>query len=148
MFEWDTWGYRSAFALLFWMPFTIWLFSRERPARAAAHSLIWGMMWLPEGAAFDLPALPPFSKYTFAAVGCMIGTYIYARPRVRVSKGWGYDVLLWTMMLAQIGTVLTNQDPLHYGTWKWVDIPAITWYDGLTAAVKVVMQVGLPFMLG
>jgi hypothetical protein len=149
MFQWDVWGYRSALALLLWVPFSFWVFSRERPARAAAHVLVWGMMWLPEGAAFDLPALPPFSKYTFAAVGALLGTYWRARSRLRAAQiGRGYDLIVLTMMLGQLGTVVTNQDPLHYGTWKSIDLPGFTYYDGISAAVRVLMQVGIPLILG
>ncbi|HKU40220.1 MAG TPA: hypothetical protein VJR89_18800 [Polyangiales bacterium] len=131
------------------MPFSFWVFSRERPARAAAHVLVWGMMWLPEGAAFDLPALPPFSKYTFAAVGALLGTYWRARSRLRAARiGRGYDVIVVIMMLGQLGTVITNQDPLHYGTWKSVDLPGFTYYDGISQAVRVLMQVAIPLWLG
>jgi hypothetical protein len=149
MFDWDTWGYRSALALLFWLPFNFWLFSRERPARAAAHSLVWGMMWLPEGAVFDLPALPPFSKYTFAAAGALLGTWWRQRSRIRAARiGRGYDLIWIVMMLAQVGTWLTNTDPLHYGTWKSVDLPGFTLWDAISASSKVLLQVGLPFVLG
>jgi hypothetical protein len=149
MFQWDYWGYRSAFALLFWLPFSVWLFTRERPAKAAAHAMIWGMMWLPEGAAFDLPALPPASKYTFASVGVLIGVWWFGGSRLRAAKiGRGYDWIVVAMMLGYIGTVYTNQDALHYGTWKWIEIPAFAGYDGVSAAVRVMMQVGLPFVLG
>ncbi|HET6333131.1 MAG TPA: hypothetical protein VFG30_07955 [Polyangiales bacterium] len=149
MFDWDSWGYRSALALLFWLPFSFWLFSRERPARAAAHSLVWGMMWLPEGAVFDLPALPPFSKYTFAAMGALLGTWWRQRSRVRAAKlGQGYDIVWIVMMLGQFGTWLTNTDPLHYGTWTSVDLPGFTLWDGISASSRVFFQVGLPFVLG
>jgi hypothetical protein len=149
MFDWDTWGYRSALALLFWLPFSFWLFSRERPARAAAHSLVWGMMWLPEGAVFDLPALPPFSKYTFAAMGALLGTWWRQRSRVKAAKlGRGYDVVWIVMMVGQFGTWLTNQEPLHYGTWKGIDLPGFTLWDGISASSRVLLQVGLPFVLG
>lgn len=149
MYQWDVWGYRSALALLIWVPFSFWVFSRARPARAAAQVLVWGMMWLPEGAAFDLPLLPPFSKYTFAAVGALLGTYWRARSRLRAARiGRGYDVIVLIMMLGQFGTVITNQDALHYGTWKGVDLPGFTYYDGISQAVRVLMQVAIPLWLG
>ncbi len=149
MYQWDDWGYFSALALLFWLPFSFWLFSRERPARAAAHVLVWGMMWLPEVAAFDLPSLPPFSKYTFAAIGALLGTWWRSRSRLQAARvGRGYDLIVLVMMLGQIGTVLTNQDPLRYGSWKTIDLPGFTLYDGVSAAVRVLMQVGLPVLLG
>jgi hypothetical protein len=149
MFDWNTWGIRSALALIIWLPFSFWLFSRERPARAAAHALVWGMMWLPEGAVFDLPALPPFSKYTFAAVGALLGTYWRGRSRVQAARlGRGYDIIWIAMMLGQLGTWLTNTDPLTYGTWKTIDLPGFTLWDGISASSRVFFQVGLPFLIG
>ena len=149
MFEWSYWGYGSALALIAWIPFSFWRFSRVRPALAAAQVVIWGMMWLPEGAAFDLPALPPFSKYTISAVCVLIGLLWKAPERLRAARvGRGYDLLILLMIIAQVGTVLTNPDALHYGTWKTIAIPGFTPYDGISAAVRVVLTVALPCVLG
>jgi hypothetical protein len=149
IFFWDYWGYRSAAALILWVPFSIWLFSRQRATLAATHCLVWGMMWLPERAAFDFPALPPFTKYSIAAMAALLGVYWKARPRLKAARfGRGYDVLVFIMMLAEAGTVLTNSDPLHYGTWKFIDIPAFKAYDGVSAAVRDFAEVGIPILLG
>jgi hypothetical protein len=149
IFAWDYWGYFSAAALLMWVPFGLWLFSTQRPARAAAHVLVWGMMWLPEGAAFDLPALPPLSKYSISALTALLGLLWKAPNRLKAARiGRGYDWLLLAMVLGQIGTVLTNGDPLHYGTYKTIDLPGFTPYDGLSAAVRVLISVGIPCWLG
>ncbi|MET0391300.1 MAG: hypothetical protein ABW321_35330 [Polyangiales bacterium] len=149
VFEWDEWGLVSAIALLAWVPFTFWLFSVERPVKAAAHSLVWSMMWLPEGAAFDLPALPPFHKYSIAAISVLLGLWWKAPKRLKAARiGRGYDWILLVMMLGQIGTVLTNPDPLHYGTYKTIDLPGFKPYDGLSAAVRVLISIGIPCMIG
>jgi hypothetical protein len=52
------------------------------------------------------------------------------------------------MLLGQIGTVLTNRDPLEYGSWKSIHLPAYTGYDGLSQAVRDVVQVWVPLILG
>jgi len=149
IFQWDYWGYRSAFALLFWIPFGLYLFSRERPVKAGTHVLVWGMMWLPEAAAFDFPALPPFNKYSISAMCVFLGVYLKARPRLKAARfGRGYDILAFIMMAGQIGTVLTNQDPLQYGSWKTIHLPAFTAYDGLSAAVRDFVEVCVPFVVG
>ncbi|MET0388703.1 MAG: hypothetical protein ABW321_22215 [Polyangiales bacterium] len=149
IFEWDEWGYISALALVLWVPFSLWLFTVERPARAAAHTMIWSMMWLPEGAAFDLPALPPLSKYSIGAVCALLGLWWKAPKRLRAARiGRGYDWIIFAMVLGQIGTVLTNADPLHYGNWKTIDLPGYKAYDGLSAAVRVLISVGLPCVIG
>jgi hypothetical protein len=149
IFQWDYWGYVSAFALLAWIPITLVFFARERPTRAAAHAMVWGMMWLPEGASFDLPGLPPLSKYSISALCCLLGLWWKAPARLRAARiGRGYDWILWVMLAGQIGTVLTNGDPLHYGTWKTLDLPGFKPYDGLSTCVRVMISVGVPTWLG
>src|SRR5690348_5015549 len=108
-FAWDEWGYVSALALLAWIPLSLSLFAFQRPTRAAAHTLIWGMMWLPEGAMFDLPLLPPFSKYSISAVCTLLGLWWKAPKRFRAAKlGRGYDWFIVAMIASQVGTVLSN----------------------------------------
>jgi hypothetical protein len=149
IFLWDYWGYRSAFALVLWVPISMWIFSRERPTRAATHVLVWGMMWLPEAAAFDFPALPPFTKYSVSAMCALAGVYWKAGSRLRAARfGRGYDILVFVMMAAEIGTVLTNQDTLRYGGWKTIEIAGFTAYDGVSAAVRDFLDVGIPILLG
>jgi len=149
MFNWGEWGVRSALALVLFIPFALWRFSRERPARAGTQILVWAMMWLPEAAAFDFPALPPFDKFSISASCGLIGVYVWARPRFRAARfGRGYDVIAFLMMAGQIGTVLNNGDPLSYGMWTTVHLPAFTAYDGLSAAVRDFLEVCVPCVLG
>jgi hypothetical protein len=149
IYNWQYWGSLSALALIAWVPISLWIFSRFRPARAAALVLVGGMMWLPEAAGFDFPLLPPLHKYSIAALCALIGAYWKARPRLRAARfGRGWDVLVFIMMAAEIGTVLTNGDPLVYGDWKRTELPAFTAYDGLSAAIRDLLDVGLPLLLG
>lgn len=149
IFQWGDWGYRSAFALIIWIPISLWLFKRERATRAGAHALIWAMMWLPEEAAFDFPALPPFNKYSIAALCALVGLYWTSRRRLRAAKiGRGHDVIVIVMVLGQIGAVLTNGDPLSYGNWKTIQLPAYTAYDGISTAVRDIVTVLVPLILG
>jgi hypothetical protein len=149
IYNWDEWGILSGAALLLWIPFCFWLFTVERPVRAATHSVVWAMMWLPEGAAFDLPLLPPFSKYTIGAVCALFGLWWKAPKRIKAARmGRGYDWMIYAYVLAQIGTVLTNPDPLHYGTYKTIDLPGFSPYDGVSSAVRVLLTVGVPCVLG
>jgi hypothetical protein len=149
IFNWDDWGVLSGAALLLWIPFSLWLFTVQRPVRAATHSMVWAMMWLPEAAAFDLPLLPPFSKYTIGCVCALIGLLWKAPKRLKAARvGRGYDLIIYAYVLAQIGTVLTNPDPLHYGTYKTIDLPGFTPYDGVSSAVRVLLYVMLPVVVG
>jgi hypothetical protein len=149
IYKWDYWGTFSALALIGWVPFSLWLFTRMRPARAAALTLIGGMMWLPEAAAFDFPLLPPLTKYSISALCALAGAYWKARSRLRAARfGRGWDLFVFVMMAAQIGTVLTNGDPLSYGDWKRIELPAFLPYDGVSAAIRDFLDVGVPLLLG
>jgi hypothetical protein len=79
----------------------------------------------------------------------LMGVYWKARPRLRAARfGRGYDWLAFAMIAGEIGTVLTNPDPLDYGSWKTIHLPAFTAYDGVSAAVRDFLEVCLPFVLG
>lgn len=149
LFKIDEWGYLSAFALLMWVPVGLWLFSRERPVRAAAHTMIWGMMWLPEAAGFDLPVLPPITKYEIAALTALLGVWWKAPRRKRAARiGRGFDWWLWIMLAGVIGTVINNGEPLRYGQVKVTSLPAFLPYDGLYQVFKILFSVGIPCWLG
>jgi hypothetical protein len=93
--------------------------------------------------------LPPFSKYSISALCALVGVFIWGRKRLRAARfGRGYDLLAFTIMLGQIGTVLTNRDPLTYGSWTTIHLPAFTAYDGISAAVRDFLEVCVPCLLG
>jgi hypothetical protein len=145
----DYWGKFSAVALIAWLPISLWLFSSQRPARAAIWTLLGAFMWLPEVAAFDFPLLPPLHKFSIAALCALLGAFWRAPGRVRAARlGRGWDWFVIVMMLAEIGTVATNGDGLMYGNWKRVELPAFTPYDGISAAIRDLLDVGVPFFLG
>lgn len=149
MFNFADWGYLSALALLMWVPIGLWLFTRERPVRAAAHTMIWGMMWLPEAAGFDLPILPPIDKFGIAALTALVGVWWKAPRRKRSAGiGRGFDWFLWIMIAGVIGTVATNGEALRYGTYRVKDLPAFMPYDGLFQTFKILIAVGIPLWLG
>jgi len=149
MYDWGQWGPRAALVLVLFVPFALWRFGRERPSRAGTQILVWGMMWLPEAAAFDFPALPPLDKFSISASCALFGVFLWAGPRFRAARiGRGYDLLALLMMAGQIGTVLNNGEPLSYGMWTTVHLPAFTAYDGLSAAVRDFLDVCVPCALG
>ena len=76
IYKWDYWGPVSAVALIAWVPISLWLFSRYRPALAAAMVLVGGMMWLPEAAGFDFPLLPPLNKFSISALCALLGACV------------------------------------------------------------------------
>lgn len=149
IYYWEYWGKFSAFALIAWVPISLWMFSSLRPTRAAIITLLGAFMWLPEVAAFDFPLLPPLHKFSIAALCALLGALWRAPARVRAARfGRGWDWFVFAMMLAEIGTIATNGDMLMYGNWKRVELPAFTPYDGVSAAIRDLFDVGVPFFLG
>lgn len=143
------WGLFSAFALILWVPFGLWLFTRQRPTRAAANVMVWGMMWLPEAAGFDFPLLPPLDKYSICALVALFGVWWKAPHRLQAARlGRGLDWFAFAMILGIIGTVASNGSPLIYGSYKVITLPAVTAYDGLSAAIRLVLVILIPCWLG
>lgn len=143
------WGLGSAAALILWVPFGLWLFTRLRPTRAAVSVLVWGMMWLPESAGFDFPLLPPLDKYSISALVALTGVWWKAPYRIRAARiGHSLDWFVFAMILGIIGTVAHNGDPLRYGSYKITNLPAFTAYDGLSAALRLVVTILIPCWLG
>ena len=149
IYQWDTWGLFSAVALIAWLPLGLWFFRRQRPPRAALHTLIWGAMWLPEAAEFDFPLLPPLDKFAISALVALIGLRMTSARRVKVARvGRGYDWILLLSIVALAATVSNNGEALHYGSYTTIDIPAFAAYDGLSAAIRLLFNIGIPWWLG
>lgn len=143
------WGVLSAIALLLWIPIGLYLFTRQRPTRAATHTLVWGMMWLPEAAAFDLPMLPPLDKYMICAVVALVGLRWKAKQRLRAAKVWrGFDWLIVALFTGLIATVATNGEALRYGELRITALPALTAYDWLYMAIGLAITIHVPYLLG
>jgi hypothetical protein len=144
-----SWGLFTAFALLMWVPFGLWLFTIQRPTRAGVHVLVWGMMWLPEAAGFDFPALPPLDKYSISALVALAGVWWKAPQRLKLAKrGRGYDLIAFAMIAAIACTVYNNGQPLRFGTYNVTRIQAFAPYDGLSAGFRLFFNVVIPLWLG
>jgi hypothetical protein len=143
------WSALSAVALLLWIPFGLWLFARQRPTRAATHVLVWGMMWLPEAAAFDLPVLPPLDKYMICALIALTGLRWKAPKRLRAARVWrGWDWFVIALFAGLIPTVANNGEVLRYGEIDVTELPALTAYDWLYTALSLALTILVPCVLG
>jgi hypothetical protein len=64
---------------------------------------------------------------------------------VRARAGRGLDVLIGILLLASIGTAVTNVDPLHYGP---TVLNAMSLRDATALAFHDLLYVGVPFIAG
>ncbi len=133
-------------ALLAFVPLAVIAFGRLPRSTAAAGVILVGIVFLPEGAAWDFPILPPLGKEYVTCLGLLLGALIYRyQSLVRARLGFGPEALLVLMFLANITSVATNQNAmwdegrLEPGRGLWALI-AQTGDD--------ILGIGLPFFLG
>ncbi|HJL18509.1 MAG TPA: hypothetical protein RMH99_22810, partial [Sandaracinaceae bacterium LLY-WYZ-13_1] len=120
-------------------------FIRLRPPVATMVCLLGGVMFLPEQTAIDPPLLPPIDKGSMASFTCLLGCLWKGRARLRKAKPLrGIDLLFVMVLIGNVGTALTNTDPIVTGP---VVREALGIYDAFALGVKDVLGVYLPFFL-
>ncbi|KPQ19500.1 MAG: O-antigen ligase like membrane protein [Rhodobacteraceae bacterium HLUCCA24] len=138
----------NAFAqlmLLIWPLVMIVLF-RKLPADRA---IVWGMIGAylilpPAPAGFDFPLLPPLTKDTMPALVALVAGLALARPtRPLLPESLLGRVLLGVFLLSPFPTVLTNAEPLSFGT---TYIRGLQIRDALGLVVQQFLLV-LPFLV-
>jgi hypothetical protein len=134
-------------SLILWIPVTFGLFFFLRPALATTLSALLAWMLLPERVVFDPPVLPPFDKNAFAFLSSLVACLAACPRRLwRARPRKGLDRVFVLLLLAgAVGTAYTNRDSLQYGS---TSLPALTWYDGLSIAVRNTVDILIPFYLG
>ncbi|UZJ41334.1 hypothetical protein OO006_13480 [Prosthecochloris sp. SCSIO W1101] len=79
-----------------WIPFVMILFSRLEAKIAAAAAFVAGWMFLPV-VAYNLPALPDYTKTTATCVGILAGAWLFDKERFGEFRFSAVDIpiLLW-----------------------------------------------------
>jgi hypothetical protein len=135
-------------ALLLVLPATIAAFAWLRPTHAVLVVLFGSQLFLPELVCFDAPLIPPLNKQSLPAL-CMMGAALaVTASRARIGQarpGRGIDSLMILAMLAVIGTVLTNRDPLTYGP---TTLSAHQPSDVLSEVIRMLLGPVILFFLG
>jgi hypothetical protein len=109
--------------------------------------LLLPIMFLPSNMAWDPPLLPPFNKFRVSALSIYLALKIFHRgDTLKRAPGHTIPGVLFLMFLASMaGTINTNQDSFTFGP---TELPALTWYDMLSAAIQESLDVFLPFYIG
>jgi hypothetical protein len=149
---------RAYLVLALWVPIAAAAFAVTRPEKAALIVILGGILMLPERAAFDLPALPPMDKNGLAFFCAFVGMLLFARRKVFAARPLrGIDLFFIVIALANVGTALTNGDPLMYGGGVDYDgvtplqpivLPGTRAYDILSMTVRDVIAIYMPFLVG
>ncbi len=133
-------------ALIAWLPITWFLFKKYRPERAAWMSFLGAIMFLPQGAEFDFPLVPPIGKEQIGALCALWGLFMRRGRLLARSRPFrGIEGLGLVMVLGAVGTALTNPEPLVYGGWKKIHLPGMTFKDAISEGIRDVFNVIVPF---
>lgn len=133
--------------ILLWLPFTALLFSRLGSYRAAAISLIAGVLIMP--AAQDVilaPVIPHLERRTIVPATLLICALMSKKPlfrEVRLS-GW-IKLCFWLIAITDVLQVLANREPLRYGPTL---VPGTLPQNAVTFLMYDGLQIALMFYLG
>lgn len=116
------------------------------PVRAGLLIVLGASLFLPVNAGFDFPLIPPLGRRTLPGVILLLGVLLFWPNRARATK-WGRvpDILLLVMTAIPVATAFLNSDTVRWGP---VAIARLTPWDGVSAAVRVFLDVALPFYMG
>ena len=132
-------------SLFLWVPVTLAAFTWLRPPLAAMVSILGGVMFLPQETAVDLPLLPPMDKLSLTAFWTFLGCVWKAPERIRAARPLrGIDRLFVLVLIGNVGTALTNADPIQTGG---VVRQGLFLYDAFALCVKDVLALYLPFLI-
>jgi hypothetical protein len=135
-----------AYAALFgWVGVTVGAFASLRPPLATMLAVIGGVMFLPEHLAVDLPLLPPINKHSLAGFSALVGALWKSRARLLDARPFrGPDALFLLVLLGDVGTSLTNTDPIVTGS---IVRSALSLYDAFAGAIKDTLSLYIPFFV-
>ena len=142
-------GFVSIAALVLWFPFTVALFLALPPKRAVLFAVFGAVLFLPERAWLKIPLLPPLDKETVPFLAILLAASIRSPRRIwRLPRERWVTGITLAMLAGGVGTAVTNGDSLVVGTWRIVELPALTIKDGMSIALDEVFGVAVPFFVG
>jgi hypothetical protein len=129
-----------------WIPLTVLAFMALRPARAAIVVWLGGMLFLPENVYFDAPLVPPIGKHETAALCALVGLLVCSRRQLRAARlGHGSDVFLLLLVPVVAATVLTNREPLVFGS---LMLPGLGLRDLVAMLIRTLVYTVTPYLVG
>jgi hypothetical protein len=142
-------GSFAYFVLLAWVPISFVAFLLMRPERAAIFVILGGLLFLPEAVDIKLPYLPPLTKENIPYLCVLAGALFRCPKRVlHLPKERWFLLLAIVLLFGPIGTALTNEDTLRYGTFKHVVLRGLHMKDGLYTGADQFLHAALPLFLG
>jgi hypothetical protein len=135
----------APFALIVFLPITLFFFVLYRNTQAAIGLVLAAMMFLPVGYSFDFEGFPRLHKANLPYLYLLIASLLWAPKRLRgLEIGRGPDRCMLALMLCAIPTALLNQDPL-----AWADgTGTMSLYDISSLWARDLLTIWIPLFLG
>lgn len=135
----------SAMVIL-WVPFACVVYLLRPAERAAALVYLLGVLYLPPLVYFMFPLMPQLDKTALASLGMLFGAVLFGR---RLLAGVSLDgvskFFIGVTLLANVLRVLTNTDPLYYGS---LVVPGLVPRNVIAFTVYDLLLVVVPFYFG
>ncbi len=132
--------------LLLFIPLAAALFVTLPTRRALLFTMLIGSLFMPERVDFDLPLIPPLGKHEFACLLAFVGCWVREPSGLAKARiGRGIDILIFIMIISAAITAFVNPEELINGPTRR---PGLGARDALSMAVREILEIALPFILG
>ena len=136
----------ATIALLLFIAIGLVLVITDRPIYAVLVLSLGGTLFLPVGAGFDFPVVPPLGGRTLPYLILMLAILVLWSEKMRgVDFGRWPDLFVILLSLSPTITAQLNSDVLVWGPHT---IQGLDTWDGFSAGARTFMDVGLPYMVG
>jgi hypothetical protein len=131
--------------LLLWPVVIAGLFFALKPKTAIIYSLLASYLLLPVRTSFDFAGIPPLDKTLIPNVTIFIFAILFARMKpFAIPNSIFIRISMIVFIVSPLFTTYNNLNPIIFPARI---IPAMTWYDGITAAIGQIVIL-LPFIVG
>jgi hypothetical protein len=119
------------FALISWIPFVVWAFSKFEKRVVVSGAFVLGWMFLPE-ATIPIPGLPDLSKMFSTCVAVLAGAFIFDRKTLMSVRPGAVDIPMILWCTCPFFSSLAN---------------GIGAYDGLSESLQQIVTWGMPYFV-
>lgn len=131
--------------LIAWVPFVAYVFSSHGIQGSVVSCLIAGMLFLPS-TVINLPLLPPLDRLSIPGLTVAAAVWIVHRRSLDLGRLPFLVKFFFTLMIVGcLLTVVSNTSPLVVGG---TVVKGLTYYEGLSYALRLTFIYLLPFFLG
>ncbi|TPV94183.1 MAG: hypothetical protein B7733_16580 [Myxococcales bacterium FL481] len=144
---WSGHSTTALLAMLLCVPVSMFLVFAMRPVKGATMAILGSMLLLPERAYFDIGPIPNLDKFSLPYVAVFLACCLRCPGRVlRLPRERWMILIVIGIVVGGLGTALTNPEALPSTNGE--AIRGLTPRDGVAQALRVLLDVVLPLVLG